>query len=43
MKQWEATVIEVVPITGNKDTTEAQCFRGVILVRVAVTTGIPNG
>jgi hypothetical protein len=30
MNQWKAALIEVVAITGNKNTTQAQCFGNVI-------------
>jgi hypothetical protein len=43
MNQWKPPVIEVVAITGNKDTTETQCFGNVILIRVPVTASITDG
>ena len=43
MNQWEAAVIEVIAVTGSKDSTEAQRFRCVILVRVTTQTGLMNG
>jgi hypothetical protein len=43
MNQWEATLIEIITITGNKNATKAQSFRDVIFVRMAATAGIVDG